>query len=156
MATRDEVAGSLQVLINEARRIGARFTDDEWAAEGDEAGWTRKQVLAHIAGVGSMVVPFASSLANAGQGANLGENFNIDAINAQIVAQRADKSVAELVAEIESAYGAVIDYVGGAPDSLLETPVEFADFRGITLAEIVNQMVALHGIAHIYHAASRV
>jgi len=156
MATRDEVVASLQVLINEVRRIGGRFTDEEWAAEGDEAGWTRKQVLAHVAGVGAMVVPFASNIANAAPGTNLGENFNIDAINAQIVAQRAGKSVAELVAEVESSYSGVIDYVRGAPDDLLDRRVDFAGFRGITLAEMLNQMIALHGIAHVYHAASRV
>jgi hypothetical protein len=156
MATKDEITAALEVLITEARRIAGRFTDEEWAREGDEGGWTNKQVFAHVAGVGGMVAPFVSSVAGAGAGTNLGDNFNIDAINAQIVAQRADKTPAELAAEAESSYRGVIDFVRGASDDVLERRVDFSGFHEIPVSDLVLQMVALHGIAHIYHAASRV
>jgi hypothetical protein len=156
MATKDEITAALGVLISEARRIAGRFSDAEWAMEGDEGGWTNKQVLAHVAGVGGMVVPFVSNVAGAAAGTNLGDNFNIDAINAQIVAQRTDRTPAELAAEVESSYGAVIEFVRSAPDELLRRDVDFSGFRNISVGDLLLQMVALHGIAHIYHAASRV
>lgn len=156
MATRDELTAALEVLINEARRIGARFSDEDWAREGDEGGWTTKQVLAHVAGVGGMVVPFVTAVSSAPPGANAGQGFDVDAMNAQIVAQRADKTPAELVAEVESSYGAVIEFVRGAADDLLDRRIEFADFHDLPVSDLMVQIVALHGIAHIYHAANRV
>ena len=82
MATKDELTNGINVLITEARRIGARLTDDQWAAAGNEGGWTNREILAHVAGVGGMVVPFVTSIANAAPGADGSAGFDVDALNA--------------------------------------------------------------------------
>lgn len=156
MATKTELIDGIQMLINESRRIGARFTDDEWAMAADEAGWTNKQVLAHVAAVGGIVVPMVGGMASAPAGTDLGANVNIDAMNAQLVGQRADKSIAALVSELETSYGGVIGYLRAAPDELLERRVTIGGFRDMPVGDLLMQMVVMHGIAHIYHAASRI
>ncbi|MDE3095987.1 MAG: DinB family protein [Chloroflexota bacterium] len=156
MATKTELIDGIQMLINESRRIGARFTDDEWAMAADEAGWTNKQVLAHVAAIGGIVVPMVGGMASAPAGTDLGANVNIDAMNAQLVGQRADKSIAALVSELETSYGGVIGYLRAAPDELLERRVTIGGFRDMPVGDLLMQMVVMHGIAHIYHAASRI
>ena len=156
MATKTELIDGIQMLINESRRIGTRFTDDEWAMAADEAGWTNKQVLAHVAAIGGIVVPMVGGMASAPAGTDLGANMNIDAMNAQLVGQRADKSIADLVGEVETSYGGVIGYLRAAPDDLLEKRATIGGFKDMTIGDLLMQMVVLHGIAHIYHAASRI
>ncbi|MBF6599366.1 MAG: DinB family protein [Dehalococcoidia bacterium] len=155
MATKAELTGALDVLIRETQRIGERFSDDEWVMAAEEAGWTNKQVLAHIAAVGSVVVPMIGGMASAPAGSDLGANVNVDAMNAQLVAARAGKSVGELVDEVAASYGGVIEYLRTAPDALLERRATVGGYAEMTISDITMQMVALHGLAHLYHAASR-
>lgn len=155
MATKTDLMGAIDVLIRETQRIGERFRDDEWAMAAEEAGWTNKQVLAHIAAVGGVVVPMIGGMASAPAGTDLGANMNIDALNAQLVAARAGKSVAELVDEVATSYRGVIEYLRTAPDELLERRATVGGYADMSISDIAMQMVALHGLAHLYHAASR-
>ncbi len=155
MTTKDELITGLHLLINEGKRIGERFTDDEWTMAADEGGWTNKQVLAHLAAVGGIVVPFVSGVASAPPGTDLGANMNVDAMNAQFVSQRDGKTVPELVNELETAYGGVIDYVRNAPDALLTKRATVGGYQDMTIGDLMMQMVVLHGLAHVYHTASR-
>ncbi len=157
MATKAELIDGIQMLINESRRIGSRFTGDEWAMPArDEAGWTNKQVFAHVAAIGGLVVPLIGGMASAPAGTDLGANMNIDAMNAQLVGQRADKSIADLESELETSYGGVIGYLRAAPDELLEKRATIGGFRDLAVGDLLMQMVVMHGIAHLYHAGSRV
>ena len=154
MATKEELTTGIQVLMTEANRIGGRLSDVQWAAAGDEGGWTNKQILAHVAGVGGMVVPFVTSLASAAPGADAGAGFDIDALNAQIVGQRADKSVPQLVEEITTNYSGVVDWLRGAPQDTLDGKTSFLMYKDMTVSDLMMQIVVMHGISHLYHAAS--
>ena len=154
MATKAELTNGINVLITEAKRIGARLTDDQWAAAGNEGGWTNKQILAHVAGVGSMVVPFVSSIADAPPAQDGGAGFDVDALNAQIVGQRAGRTVPQLIDELAANYTAVIEWLRTAPDDLLNRRASFAVYRDLTLSDLAMQVVVMHGIAHLYYAAS--
>jgi hypothetical protein len=155
MATASDLIAGLELLISESKRIGARFSEDEWAMAAQEAGWTNREVLAHIAATGSIVVPMLGGMAKAPAGTDLGANVDVDAVNAQLVAARAGKSIPELVSEIDASYRGVIDFVRGAPPELLEQRATVGGYRDMTIGDIAMQMVPLHGLAHIYHAASR-
>ena len=155
MATKTELIGGLELLITESKRIGTRFTEDEWARAAEEAGWTNREVLAHIAATGGIAVQLIGGMASAPAGTDLGANLNVDALNAQFVTARASKSIPELVSEVDASYRGVIDFLRGAPDDLLEKRATIGGYADMTVSDIAMQMLALHGLAHIYHAASR-
>jgi hypothetical protein len=155
MATKTELIGGLELLITESKRVGARFSEDEWARAAEEAGWTNREVLAHIAATGGIAVQLIGGMASAPAGTDLGANLDVDALNAQFVTARAGKSIPELVSEVDASYRGVIDFLRGAPDDLLEKRATIGGYADMTVSDIAMQMLALHGLAHIYHAASR-
>lgn len=156
MATRDEIIAGLDMLIREGKRIGAQLTSDQWEKTVDLDGWKGSQVLAHVASIGTIVPQMAAAFGSAAPGADSGAAINIDALNASLVGARADKTIAELVDEIASAYGAVIDFVKSAPDDLLARRVTFAGYKDVEMSDIVVRMVILHGFAHLYSAYAAV
>jgi hypothetical protein len=155
VATKEELTAGLRMLVAEAKRIGARLTAEEWAMASDEAGWNNKQMFAHVAAVGTIVVPFVTAIANAPAGADAGAGIDIDAINAQAVSQRADKSIGDLVSEYESGYGSVLDFVDKTPVEFFEKRGTVGGYKDMTIGDMMMQMMVMHGVSHLYHAASR-
>jgi len=157
MATKDELITGLETLIRESRRIAAVLSDDDWARAVDQDGWTGSQVLAHVAGVGTVIPMFVNALANAPAGTDaMGGTANVDTMNAGFVGARAGKSPADLAEEVASAYGAVIDYVRGVPDDFLLKLGTAAGHKNVPLGDLMMRMVILHGLAHIYSVYSSV
>jgi hypothetical protein len=156
MANKQEMIGGIEFLIQEGRRIGAALDDGAWAKAHDNDGWKNKEILAHVAGIGTIVVPFVQGMANAQPGADAGAGMDIDALNAGLVGARAGKSVQELVDEIATAYGGVIEFVRSQPDEFWQQKRTFAGFAGIPLGDLLMRMIVLHGLAHIYSAYSAV
>lgn len=157
MATKQELIEGLEFLIREARRIGDRFdgNDAEWAMPGDEGGWNVKQVFCHVAGVGAITSRFIESLGQAPAGTDAGAAINIDAINAGLVQQREAASGREAVEDLARSYEKVIEWVRATPDGTFDQRATIGGYRDMTLSDVMMQMIVMHGIAHIYHAASR-
>ena len=157
MATKDELITGLETLIRESRRIASVLNDDDWTRAVDQDGWTGSQVLAHVAGVGTIIPMFVNALANAPAGTDaMGGTANIDTMNAGLVGTRAGKSPADLAEEVATAYGAVIDYVRGVPDDFLLKLGTAAGHKDVPLGDLMMRMVILHGLAHIYSVYSSV
>lgn len=156
MATKDELIRGIEQLIQEGHRLANDLRAEDWAQVVDIDGWKSQEVLAHIAGVGSMVQPLAGGIANAEPGANAFAGIDIDQINAGIVAARTGKQPKELAAELETAYKGVIEFVKGAPDDLLLRRATVAGYVDVPLSDILNRMVILHGLAHIYSVYSSI
>ncbi len=156
MASREEVIGGLEFLIQESKRLGAQLSEADWGQVVDMDGWKNKQVLAHIAGISSIVVPMVSSFTNAPAGTNAGAGVDIDALNAGIVGARADKSVDDLVNEVATGYAGVIEFVRGAPEETLAKPITFAGYKDVEVSDILMRMVVLHGLGHVYASYSAV
>jgi hypothetical protein len=150
MATKDDIIKGLEVVIREARRVATDLTNDDWAQVVDLDGWKNREVLAHVAGVGGIVVPFVQGMANAAPGADTMGAIDIDALNAGMVAQRASASSDALAAEIEKNYAAVIEFVRGAQDDLLAKRASAAGYKDVPVSDLMMRMVVLHGLAHIY------
>ena len=91
MATKAELIAGYDVLIQEARRIATALSPDQWALSVDLDGWKGVGALAHVAGVGTLVVPMASATLNAPDGSSPLDTSTIDTINAGIVGARAGK-----------------------------------------------------------------
>jgi len=155
VATKEELTSGLHLLVAEAKRIGARLTDEEWGMASDEAGWNNRQMFAHVAAVGTIVVPFMTAIANAPAGADSGAGLDIDAMNAQTVAQRADRSIGDLVSEYQSGYGSVVDFVDKTPAEFFERRGTVGGYKDMTIGDLMMQMIVMHGVSHLYHAASR-
>lgn len=156
MATREEVVNGLSMLVQEGRRVANDLTDAQWDLVVDIDGWKATEVLAHIAGVGGMVVPMFGGIAGAPSGTDAFAAVNIDQINAGIVAARAGKTAQELANELETAYRGVIEFVKNAPDDVLAKRVTVMGYEDVPVSDIAIRMVVMHGLAHIYSVYSSV
>jgi hypothetical protein len=151
-----DLVRGLEFLIHEARRIGENLGEEHWDKTESLDGWRNRQVLAHLAGVGSIVVPFAQGIVAAEPSRNTGEGVNIDAMNAGLVAARTDKSVPELVDELAATYTGVIDWIKAQPEAIWEQPRTFAGYQAVPMGDIFMRMIVLHGLGHIYASYSTV
>ena len=150
MASRQELIGGLEFLVQEGKRIGSALDDAQWAKVVDGAdGWKNKEVLAHVAGIATIVVPFMQNMANADAGADSGAGLDINALNAGLVGARASKSVPELVNELTANYAGVIDFVQGQPDDFWAQKRTFAGYKDVPASDLLMRLVILHGIGHI-------
>ncbi len=156
MATREDLISGIEMVIREGRRVAADLSEEQWSHAVDQDGWKSKEVLAHVAAVGTIVVPMVNGLVNAAPGADSTAGIDINALNASFVAQRAGKTIPELADELASAYGTVIDFVKRAPDDVLARKATISGYADVPLSDILVRMVVLHGLAHIYSAYSAV
>jgi mycothiol maleylpyruvate isomerase-like protein len=149
VASKQELIGGLEFLIQEGKRIGGAFDDAAWAKVQDGDGWKNKQVLAHVAGIGTVVVPFVQNMASADATADAGAGLDINALNAGLVGARADKSVPELVDELAANYRGVIDFVKGQTDDFWTQKRNFGGYTEVPVSDLLMRLVVLHGIGHI-------
>jgi hypothetical protein len=156
MATKQDIISGIEMLIREGHRIADTLGDDDWKKAEDPEGWKSEQVLAHVAGIGTMVVPLATGMLNAPSGANVAGSFDIDQVNAGVVAARAGKTPKELAAELDSAYRGVIEWIKAQPDDALNQPRTFNGYVEVPAGDIMMRVVVLHGLAHIYGAYNAV
>jgi hypothetical protein len=156
MATKAELIAGYEVLIQEARRIAASLSADQWSLSVDLDGWKGAEALAHVAGVGPLVVPMITATLNAPEGSSPLNTSSIDAINAGIVGARAGKTPPELAEEVAQAYGSVMEWVKSAGDDVLEKRVTVAGYKDLPVSDVLVRMTILHGLAHLYSVYSAV
>jgi hypothetical protein len=156
MATRDELVQGVEFLIRESRRLANDLSEEQWENVVDLDGWKNREVLAHIAGVGGMVVPMTGGLLNAPAGTDALGAVDINALNAGIVAQRAGKSATELADEVEKSYRGVIDWLKGADAAMLEKRVTAGGHKDVPAGDVLMRMVVLHGLGHVYSVYSSI
>jgi hypothetical protein len=156
MATKEEIINGISMLIQEGHRVANDLTDAQWALVVDIDGWKANEVLAHIAGIGGIVVPMMGGIAGAPAGTDTFAAIDIDQINAGVVAARAGKTAKELADELETAYRGVIEFVKTAPDDVLAKRVTVAGYKDVPISDIAIRMVVMHGMAHIYSVYSSV
>lgn len=154
MATKQQLIEGIETLIQESRRLSTALTDEQWLTVVDLDGWKNREVLAHISGIGGMVVPMLGGILAAPAGTDAFAGINIDQINAGIVGARADKTAAELAEEAATVYKGVIDYLRGADDETLVRRVTVLGYKDVEAGDILMRMVILHGLAHIYSVYS--
>lgn len=152
VTTKQELIGGLEYLIQEGKRVSSSLDEAGWARVQDGDGWKNTEVLAHVAAIGTIVVPFVTNIANAAPSADGAAGMDINALNAQLVGARAGKSVQELADEIESAYTGVINWVKSQPDDFFQQKRTMAGYVDVPVADLMNRMVVLHGLSHVYSA----
>ena len=72
-------------------------------------------------------------------------------MNAQLVAAKEAMSETELMVAFTAAYEKLIEFVKEMPQEQLDAHTTFGAISG-TVADVVDSLIILHGIAHIYSA----
>jgi mycothiol maleylpyruvate isomerase-like protein len=118
MANKDEVIAKMQSLEGEIEEAVSSMPEPAWAKGVYEGGWNARQLLAHMAST-SGTAGFILGMARMSSAPNLGAGYDENAFNAQQVASREGKSIADIVGEIKTNFERGIDAVRNAPDDLL-------------------------------------
>lgn len=151
--TREDLIEGLGVVRREGMRVMSGFGADDWQrpALGDEDGWNRKQVYTHLTALAEITPGMVGGLANAAPGQDTAAGLDINALNAQMVAAKAQLSEQELMDAFESGFSKLIDFVKTMPEEQLARAAKFGELEG-QVGDIMNGVLVLHGIAHIYGA----
>ena len=146
-SSRDEVLGLVRGLTLDQLEEG-RY----------ENGWNGRQILAHIASI-EWSYPRLIDIARTPPaddapptGSMKGGN---DAYNDRQVAKRADRSVAELLAEFETNRAATIQAVEAADPALLAVRIRSAGGIVGPLATVFHQVAVAHVLGHAKDIAGR-
>jgi len=148
VATRQEIVDTARGFIQRADKIAARLSPTDWEKTTYEQGWTVKQAYCHLASLGASIPFFVNMVTNPQLAGSIGSGFDVDAWNAQQVAQRQGKSNEEVLTELRTGYENSLKFLDGVSDEVLaiETTSAFSGQRG-TLADIlVGSFTGHHGV----------
>ena len=148
MATRQEIADTVRSFIQRADRIAAGLSPADWEKGPYEQGWTVKQAYCHLASLGASIPFFVNMATNPQPAGGVGDGFDVDAWNAQQVAQRQGKTNQEILTELRIGFEGSLKFLDSVSDEVLakETTSAFSGQRG-TLADIlVASFTGHHGV----------
>ena len=154
MTTREDLMDGLKMIMREGQRITSTFEAEDWKKQvhDDEGGgWNRKQVYGHVTAIGEIAPSLAPNLVSVPEGGNAGAGIDINALNAQLVAAKEALSEGELMDAFAAAYENLIEFVKELPQEQLDAQTTFGAISG-SVAEVVDSLIVLHGLAHIYSA----
>ena len=154
MATKQEIIEGLELTITQARRTTALFAQGEWDWK-RAGGWTPKEVYSHLAAVAGMVPGFSQAMLAAAEDQDLLQGMDIDQMNAQAVGSMTSMTTEQIMQAFEANYRKLIDFVKAVPDDQLNARRRFAS-DSVPVSDILGNSVMLHGLHHVYEAASRV
>ena len=154
MATREEIIAGLEMTIAQAKRTTSLFAEGEWDWK-RAAGWTPKEVYAHLASAAGMVPGMGQALLNAPEDRDLLQGMDVNQMNAQAVGAMASMGPEQVMQAFEAGYRRLIDYVKSVPDEQWNARRRLASER-VPVSDILGNAVMLHGLHHVYEAASRV
>ncbi len=151
--TREDLIEGLGVVRREGMRVMSGFGADDWKRKVlDEGGtWSRKQAYCHLTGLAEITPGFIGGLANATPGTDGAAGLDINALNAQLVSAKEQLSDQELMNAFESGFSKLIDFVKTMPEEQLTRTAKFGQLEG-QVGDIMNGVLVLHGVAHIYGA----
>ncbi len=138
------LGSSRQFLIEIVQAV----RDENWAriAHSDSVGWTARNVLAHVTGA----EPSLGAIINRAQaeGSYIPRpDFDLDYFNRRQVEKRAEKSPADLLAELEGNRSATLKLLAGLPESTLDLPVRHPTYGDMTV-EDVFRIIGFHERLH--------
>ncbi len=153
MAIREDIIQALELTVREGKRTTSLFAEGEWDAK-RETGWTPRQVYSHLASTAKIVPQLGAGLLNAPEDADIAAGMDLNAMNEQAVGQMESMEPAQIMEAFETNYAELIEYIKGLPDEQLQAKRRFLS-DSIPVADILASSIGLHGIHHVYEAASR-
>ncbi len=148
MATREAIVHAIQNA--DARGEGMRdriiASPEAPLAEGD---WRVRDAVSHLAARANPLTLMESLEAMARRG-EMPHEFDIDAQNAEQVADRAEKSVAEILDEMHAAYEAAVADLGALDDETLARPIKLPAMpQEMQISDVVLLSMGMHVEAHL-------
>ena len=154
MATKEELIAGLELTVAQAKRTTALYAEGEWDWK-RPSGWTPREVYSHLASVAAMIPGFSQAMIAAPEDRDLIDGLNVNQMNAQAVGSMSPMTPEQVMQAFEANYRKLIDFVKAAPDDQLNAKRRFAS-EAMPVSDIVGTSVMLHGLHHVYEAASRV
>ena len=156
MTTREELIDGLRMIIREGLRTTANYGPDDWSYQvhDEGGGWNVKQVYCHLAFVGDITPGLVGTMSQAPEGQNVAGGIDVDSFNAQGIAAKEQLSEPELMEAFKTSHEKLIEFVQEMPDEQLQQQRRFGQLEA-PVADIMQSVLVLHGISHIYHAQSR-
>lgn len=153
MSSKEELIEGYRTVIREAGRITSGFGEGDWAKPvNDGEGWNRKQTFCHITATAEIAPGFLGSLAGATENDNPMDSIDINGLNAQMVAGKEALSPPDLIKNLTASYEKLIEFTQGMPQDQLDSKRNFGLLTGGTLSDVMDSVLVLHAIAHIYSA----
>ncbi len=153
---KDDIIQELTEARSEVLSLCRQMTEQEWSLPTDEGVWTVKDNVLHL----SISEPGLLRLA---QRALRGEtlrspDFDLDYYNQRQVAKYREKTVREIISDLETARGATLAFIASLEESDLDREGEDKYFGRVTV-EYLLRRIAMHDWHHlevIRRALSRV
>jgi hypothetical protein len=153
MATREEIIAGLEFTLAQAKRTTSGFAPEEWDAK-RHAGWTPKEIYAHLAAVAGMVPAFSQSMATAAEERDMTAGMDINQMNEQMVGAMRAMPPEQVLQAFETNYAKLIEFVKTLPDEQLSLRRSFGPVA-MPVSDVLANIVMLHGIHHVYEANDR-
>src|SRR4051794_32847916 len=124
MATKEEIIAAINQGIERVERTFGGLTDEQLATQvhSEESGWTARDILTHLAGR-AQGYDLIFGMAEGTPPAARPGGFDVNAWNQSRIAERAEKSRDELLAEVRAVHEALIARVQALSDELLERTI---------------------------------
>ncbi len=150
MAGRGEVTRTLREFESQLTEAVASMPEAAWSDVAYENGWTRREILAHIAST-SGVAGFVLTLARApaGVAATGAGAYDIDQFNRQQVALREGRSVQEVLAEVRANIDRDAAALEAVPDEVLQQQFRAPWGAEGSVAEVIIESVRGHLATHL-------
>ena len=154
MATKQEIIEGLELTIAQAKRTTALYAEGEWDWQ-RASGWTPKEAYSHLAAVAGMVPGFSQAMLAAGEDQDLLQGMDVNQTNAQAVGSMSSMTPEQVMQAFEANYRKLIDFVKSAPEDQWNARRRLAS-ESVPVSDILGNAVMLHGLHHVYEAATRV
>jgi len=130
------------------RSVVEAVRSEDWsrAAHADSAGWTARDVLAHVVGAEPSMAAIITQTQVGGRYVPR-PDFDLDYWNRRQVEKRAEKSPADLAAEMEKNRAATLQLLADLPESALDLPVRHPAYGDMTV-EDVFRIIGFHERLH--------
>jgi hypothetical protein len=153
MTTRGELVEGIGIVKRQGMRVMSTFGPEDWGVKVlDEGGtWTRKQAFCHLTATAEVTPGLVGGLASAAAEQDSLASIDLDALNAQLVSAKEQMSEQELVSAFDAGFTKLIDFVKAMPEEQLTHKAKFGRIEG-EVADILDGVLVLHGMAHIYGA----
>jgi hypothetical protein len=125
---------------------GTRDEDWQRVAHDDQARWTARDVLAHVVGAEPSLLGIITRAQADGHYVPR-PDFDLDFWNRRQVEKRAEKSPADLVAELGRNRVATLKLLADLPESALDFPVRHPSYGDMTV-EDVFRLIGFHERLH--------
>lgn len=149
VATRAELIEGMNRVVARSEALVGALSDEQWTKPAYEQGWNARQILAHIAAMGSISPVFVGWAVNPPPApAGGGGGPDPDAWNAQQVGAREGKTLAELLDEIRAGHQAGVKALDAVTDVQLDgtqTLLGHTDSAG----NLLHFFLVEHSLAHL-------